>query len=88
MGKNASKRVFKKRVGCCESCGFKVLFTLHIHHLLPQKLRGKSEAYSQNTIVLCANCHNILHHEVGWNTNFVDVLTKEQSLKIIKDVLA
>ena len=77
--KEGKMRRFKTLRGC-EVCGFNFLQGLHIHHCTP---KSKRKGQITDKIVLCANCHNILHHQLGWSTDFTQILTKKQSLEII-----
>ena len=77
--KEEKKRRYKSLRGC-EVCGFNLLQGLHIHHCTP---KNKRNGQITDKIVLCANCHNILHHEIGWGNKFINILTKNQSLEII-----
>ena len=86
MPKNEDKNRIKLRVGSCESCGIAIPCVLHVHHCKPSKQR-KSD-YDGGRIVLCANCHNILHHQVGWNNDFVETVDKMASIKTIRDFLS
>lgn len=66
-----------KTNGCCNKCGFKHPAVLDFHHLNPSdKEMNISDAIRRHgwgrkrllkelekCILLCANCHRILHHE-------------------------
>lgn len=72
-------RKTKALVGC-EVCGFKIVFGLHEHHCTPKSQR---KGQITDKVILCANCHNVLHHQIGWGTDFSQIITKEQSKDII-----
>ena len=80
MDRKARKLKNKKQRLGCEVCNFKIIYALHQHHCTPKLQRNGQKT---DKIILCANCHNILHHEIGWGLDFSQILTKEQTKDII-----
>lgn len=87
---SAWKNEVKARAGSCQACGLSIPTALIIHHYTPAKLRNKRRVPRNEAgttyIVLCASCHHILHHEIGWNESFSDTVDKSQCLKIIHNI--
>jgi len=58
----------------CEKCGFSDTRALHMHHI--------NRKNSNNTMCLCANCHNIFHSIVGRNIK-AESKSKEEVIEIL-----
>lgn len=67
----------------CEVCGFDIYESLNVHHLVG--IRTRNSQNSKLNIVLCANCHSILHHKIGWGVD-IPIITKQQTVEIIRNV--
>lgn len=87
MPKNEDRNRIKKRIGHCECCGIGIPCILHLHHLRSGTKRSRG-SNSGGYILLCANCHNILHHQIGWNEDFSDKYDRTETINIIKNVLS
>ena len=60
----------------CENCGFNKTLALHLHHL-------NSNDRKNNIMILCANCHTILHGKLGFNKKVN--LTKNEAVNLINE---
>lgn len=86
MGYDTQQKALRIKVGHCEACNFDIKYALHVHHCTPEKIRGSRYIKGTEVIVLCANCHYMLHHEIGFNFGIEKILTKKQSLELIEQI--
>lgn len=77
----------------CESCGFSHPFALEVHHLATEYKRyGRSQSANANkqdiinnkALILCGNCHNIFHGNYGGRMKSFPILSKEETIAVIK----
>jgi len=60
-GKNKMEKITELG-GKCVKCGYSAdIRALVIHHIVPKAMGGSDE--SSNLVVLCANCHAIVHYK-------------------------
>ena len=65
-GKQAMYQIIKKKYPYCQKCGIKDKRVLQIHHIdgsYEGKWRTNKNHKLENLIVLCANCHIIIHRK-------------------------
>ena len=78
QAKRARKSVLHRANGCCEVCGLRAWQILKVHHVKPIAEGGASEL--SNLIVLCPNCHEIIHHiNYGSGRDMAEALLQEFS---------
>ena len=75
----------------CETCCFSFWAVLVVHHIIPVQLGGS--AHRSNLIVLCPNCHALIHHyshhrspekHEGWIKGLTAIgLTEEQASRVL-----
>lgn len=78
--KGRGKLRLKDLKASCEICKISIKETLVIHHLIG-KNRGRRENGNPR-MILCSNCHLILHSIIGVIFNIV---SKEETIKKIKE---
>lgn len=80
----------------CAICGFNYVPILEIHHIIPKSSGGNNNLH--NLIVLCPNCHRLVHNTMRLNrTNVINVINiikilhdnplEEFNLKVFKMIL-
>lgn len=60
----------------CEVCGFDFEATygergrdyIEVHHVVPLRASGETKTKLRNLILLCANCHRMVHRSTPWLT--------------------
>ncbi len=52
----------KLKKSACEICGLRNKAALHFHHIIP-RVHSECTNHSFNLVCVCANCHNLIHHE-------------------------
>ena len=84
MSNKYNKRL-KRKITSCECCGLAIPCVLHVHHLKVESKRVSSN--EGGCIVLCANCHYILHHGIGWNNEHFNT-NKQESINVVRKFLS
>nr|WP_240962852.1 HNH endonuclease [Antrihabitans stalactiti] len=60
----------------CETCDFdfEVVYGelgagfIHVHHVVPLHFSGEVETTLEHLVLLCANCHQMIHRGPSWKT--------------------
>lgn len=84
-------KVFKIYDNQCYICGYKIIQALVVHHIIPAELWGKDTYDIKNLVLICANCHKIVHRFSSNKYKNLDIaefliseLNKESILRVKK----
>ncbi|WP_324736392.1 HNH endonuclease signature motif containing protein [Thermococcus sp. SY098] len=83
---DSQKRAIMEAVGFkCEVCGKKLPpSALHIHHITPVSEGGTNRV--DNIIVVCANCHNLIHRANKYPREKLRKIARNRSKKVKEQI--
>lgn len=82
-------KIFERYDNRCFICGYSIRQALVVHHIIPAELWGKDSYDEQNLVLICANCHRIVHRfstKKYNDANLNDFLSSELNDDSIKKV--
>ena len=79
------KRRYRQVGGCCQLCGGRFQFDeMELHHILPVSCFPKMGMKSDNLLLICSQCHYLVHNDPVMNVTLMSRLAAQRGFDLSK----